>query len=68
MTKLYTIDGKLIFDEPDLTLKEAVEKHKANLKEANLQGADLFRANLKGANLEEADLTGVNLDKNKQIQ
>lgn len=36
MTKLYTIDNKLIFDEPTLTLKEAVEKHKDKLEKVNL--------------------------------
>jgi uncharacterized protein YjbI with pentapeptide repeats len=51
MTKIYKIDGELIFDEPSLCLKEAVEKHKDKLKEADLSGADLSEANLSGADL-----------------
>lgn len=66
MTKLYTIDGKLIFDEPTLTLKEAVEEHqysliRANLSLADLKGIDLDYANLTEANLVGADLEGVDL-------
>lgn len=62
MTRLYTIDGKLIFDEPDLTLKEAVKKHKDNLVGADLDYADLSGANLEGANLFKAILSGANLE------
>jgi hypothetical protein len=54
------------FDKP--TVKEAVEEasHKADLREADLSGADLNRANLCGANLRgaklrEANLCGANL-------
>ena len=66
MTKLYKLDGELIFDEPFLSLKEAVEKHKAdlrgaNLTDANLKGANLSKANLEGANLEEANINCVDL-------
>ena len=32
MTKLYRLNSELIFDEPFLNLKEAVEKHKDDLK------------------------------------
>ena len=32
MTKIYKLDGELIFDEPTLNLKEAVEKHKDKLQ------------------------------------
>ena len=66
MAKLYKLDGGLIFDEPFLSLKEAVEKHKDDLTNANLRDADLFGArlkgfNLRGANLDGAILTGANL-------
>ena len=43
------------------TLKEVVEKNKANLRGADLQGADLQGANLRGADLRGINLWGANL-------
>ena len=47
-------------------LKEILKQHNlflgANLRGANLEGADLHGANLRGANLEGADLHGANLE------
>jgi len=43
------------------SLREAVEKSKANLRRADLRGADLRRADLREANLFEAILWGANL-------
>ena len=51
-TKIYKLDGKLIFDEPFLNLKEAVEKHKDDLTKANLKDAILTNANLEGTILD----------------
>jgi len=57
-----------------LNIQEILDKHaswlkggsecgeKANLRGANLWGADLWDANLRGANLEGADLWGANLE------
>ena len=43
------------------TIREAVEKNKANLPGANLPGANLSGANLYGANLPGANLHGADL-------
>ena len=56
MTRLYTMDNKLIIDEPDLGLKEAIEKHKDDLRGADLTGANLERADLTNAILDDAIL------------
>ena len=61
MTKIYTLDDKLIIDEPSLNLKETVEKHKTNLRGANLREAYLKGVNLEGAILGWDDLLGANL-------
>ena len=43
------------------TLREAVEKSRADLSRANLSGANLLGANLSGADLSGADLLGADL-------
>lgn len=54
MTKLYTTDGTLIFDEPDLTIRETMEKHRYKI------GRDYsFVPILVEANLFEPDLEGA---------
>lgn len=45
----------------ECSVKELVEKNKADLYEADLYGADLRGAKLHGANLIKADLRGTNL-------
>jgi hypothetical protein len=51
----------LICEEALLSLKETVQKNKANLREADLWGANLRGANLWGADLRGADLWGADL-------
>lgn len=63
MTKIYTTTGKLIANEPLLTLEEAVKKYKYNLMYADLNGADLNGADLRGADLSNAKLNNANLYK-----
>ena len=53
--------GEIIVEMEAETLKEVVEKNKANLQGADLQGANLQGANLQGANLQGADLQEANL-------
>ena len=58
--------GKIIVEMEAETLKEVIEKNKAdlqeaNLREADLRGIDLQEANLQGANLWRANLQGANL-------
>ena len=53
--------GEIIVEMEAETLKEVVEKNKANLRGADLWGADLRGANLRGADLQEANLWGANL-------
>ena len=61
--------GSIIFQSTKTTYKEAVEEANlreanlsgANLSEANLSEADLSGANLREANLREANLSGANL-------
>ena len=56
--------GKILYESKHETIKEIVEgaiKEGANLREADLQGTDLFGANLQGADLQGADLWGANL-------
>ena len=53
--------GEIIVEMEAETLKEVVEKNKANLRGADLWGADLQGANLRGADLQEANLRGANL-------
>jgi hypothetical protein len=66
------INPTLVTKEGLMVLTTILEKHKkwlsyedggecANLRGANLCGADLHGANLRGANLREADLHGANL-------
>jgi hypothetical protein len=42
-------------------IREAVEKHRANLRGADLYGANLYGADLRGANLYGANLRGADL-------
>ena len=53
--------GEIIVEMEAETLKEVVEKNKANLQEANLQEANLWGADLRGAKLRGADLWGTDL-------
>jgi len=57
---------EIIIEMEAETLKEVVEKNKANLREtelwgADLRGANLWEANLWGADLREANLWGADL-------
>ncbi len=52
----------IIFQSTKTTIKEAIlEKGNADLRDANLRGADLCDANLCGANLSGADLRDADL-------
>lgn len=51
MTILLTKHGELIFNEPDLKFKKAIEKHKDKLERAILK-----KVNLKGAILKDTIL------------
>ena len=56
----------IVEDGKYASIREAVEKNKADLSGADLSGADLYgaylsRANLSGANLTRAGLSGANL-------
>jgi len=58
--------GEIIVEMEAETLREVIEKNKANLRGAdlrgaNLLGADLWGADLRGANLWGADLRGADL-------
>ena len=53
--------NEIIVEMEAETLKEVVEKNKADLRGADLQGADLREADLRGANLRGADLWGADL-------
>jgi len=53
--------GEIIVEMEAETLREVIEKNKANLQGADLHGANLWRADLHGANLWGADLHGTNL-------
>ena len=69
MATVRTIDGKMLIDLPDKTVREAVQHlvdsganlTGASLTRANLIGADLYGASLTGANLTGANLTGASL-------
>src|SRR3990167_5908122 len=52
---------EVIAESESGTLKELVEKHKANLAGASLWGADLRGADLRGASLWGANLRGANM-------
>lgn len=70
MTETITI--KFVNKKPTLkinakTLKEAIEKSKADLSEVNLSKANLIGAFLRKANLIGADLIGAKINRN-QIQ
>jgi uncharacterized protein YjbI with pentapeptide repeats len=64
--KILSIDTNEVIYEADLpTIREVLEKavsERANLRGANLEGADLRRANLEGADLEGANLRGADLE------
>ena len=53
--------GETLSEFDVATIKEAAEKGKANLSNANLGNANLGNANLIGANLGSANLIGANL-------
>ena len=53
--------GEIIVEMEAETLKEVVEKNKANLRRADLRGANLRGANLRGADLRRADLRRADL-------
>ena len=59
--KRYT--NEVMFESDEGTLKELVEKNKANLSEADLSEADLSEADLYKANLYKADLSEADLYK-----
>ena len=72
--QIKSVFGNLLFEYECESLKEAVceanlrgadlsgaNLYGANLREANLYGANLYGANLRGANLREANLRGANL-------
>ena len=61
MTKIYTITGKILFEDDSLSFKELVEKHKKDLYGANLYGENLVGADLRDADLGEADLRYADL-------
>jgi len=48
--------GEIIVEMEAETLREVIEKNKANLREADLRGADLREANLREANLRGAKI------------
>ena len=52
---------KVILENHKKWLNNEIDGIKANLRWANLRGADLSEANLRGADLREADLRGANL-------
>ena len=56
MAQLKRISGELIAENENKSLKQLAERHKADLRRADLTGADLRRAYLI-----EADLTGADL-------
>jgi hypothetical protein len=60
MNRVFKMDGSMIC-EADESVKNLVEKNKANLSGANLSWADLSGANLSGANLSGAYLSGADL-------
>lgn len=54
--------GEIIFQSTKTTYKDAIiEKGDANLRDADLSGADLNGANLRYADLSDADLSGADL-------
>ena len=53
--------GAIIMSGKYESLRDAVEKNKADLRGANLRGANLIDANLIDADLRGADLRGANL-------
>ena len=53
--------GEIIVEMEAETLREVIEKNKANLRGADLWGADLREADLREANLREADLREADL-------
>ncbi|MFA7702691.1 MAG: pentapeptide repeat-containing protein [Patescibacteria group bacterium] len=53
--------NEIIVEAEAKTLKEVVEKNRANLSRANLSRADLYGADLSRANLYEANLYEANL-------
>ena len=57
--QIKSVFGNLLFEYECESLKEAVCE--ANLRGADLYGADLYGANLRGADLREANLPGANL-------
>ena len=65
MKQKFTIKNRytneIIIEMEAKTLKEVVEKNKADLREANFGEANLWGANLREANLWGADLWGANL-------
>jgi hypothetical protein len=58
--KILKINGELICEDT-FSLRELAEKNKTNLWGANLRRADLRGADLQGANLRRADLQGADL-------
>ena len=50
---------KVIIDNHGMWLRDEPGSKRANLRGANLRGADLREANLSGADLREADLSGA---------
>ena len=53
--------GEIIVEMEAETLREVIEKNKADLQGADLWGADLREADLRGADLRGADLREANL-------
>jgi hypothetical protein len=59
--EIRNIYGTVIVTEKYQSMREAVEKNKADLSGADLSGADLSGADLSGANLSGANLSGADL-------
>lgn len=48
MIKIYDINGNILFQDNDFSLKEIVEKNKFDLRYANLRSVNLSGSDLKG--------------------
>lgn len=62
MTVIRNRDGKVMYEDPDKTVRQLVQEHKNHLERADLKGADLHGLDLTGANLYRAVLAGANID------
>lgn len=63
MAKIYKkYTSEILFEDESLNIKELVERHKKNLENADLRGANLANANLTGADLRGACLINADLE------